>query len=122
MAVISVHGASSGDGFFLLLCPRILTSAMKLSYGWMRDLHHYLGLFLCPVILIFALKHAAAQPPLSPMPTAAAGSASAALVTIEVLGEAGSLSQAGTSCVRSTSPVKLTTFTTTPRPDGSGSR
>ena len=69
---------------------------MKFPYGWIRDLHLYLGLFLCPAIVIFAvstlwLNH--------PGPAAASaistdGNASTPPVTIELSGEVGTLAQA----------------------------
>jgi hypothetical protein len=68
---------------------------MKTLHGWMRDMHLYLGLFLCPAILIFAvstlwLNHPGPSEPAAPTD----GNASTPPVTIELSGEVGTLDQA----------------------------
>jgi len=68
---------------------------MKLPYGWIRDLHLYLGLFLGPAILIFAvstlwLNHPGPRAPAS----APDDNASTPPVTVDLSGEVGTLDQA----------------------------
>ncbi|MBI2929924.1 MAG: PepSY-associated TM helix domain-containing protein [Verrucomicrobia bacterium] len=68
---------------------------MKRLYAWTRDLHLYLGLFVCPFILLFAVSTLLLNHPSAPAPGAA--SASPPLkqaVPIELPGEVGSLEQA----------------------------
>ena len=68
---------------------------MKLLSGWMRDLHLYLGLFLCPTILIFAVSTLLLNHPRPPAPAPTAGDTSSTRpVTVEVPGEVGTVDQA----------------------------
>jgi hypothetical protein len=73
---------------------------MKLPYGWIRDLHLYLGLFLCPAILTFAVSTLWLNHPGPTTPaTDADGNASTPPVTIELSGEVGTWTRPGTSSV-----------------------
>lgn len=68
---------------------------MKLLYGWMRDLHLYLGLFLCPAILIFAVSTLLLNHPGQPAPATASGDTSSThAVMIDVPEDAGTFDQA----------------------------
>jgi hypothetical protein len=68
---------------------------MKRFYAWTRDLHLYLGLFVCPFILLFAVSTLLLNHPRPPAPAAA--SASTPLkqpIPIDVPLEADTLEQA----------------------------
>ncbi len=68
---------------------------MKRFYAWTRDLHLYLGLFVCPFILLFAVSTILLNHPRLPVPAAASASAPVKkAIPIEVAGEVGSLEQA----------------------------
>jgi hypothetical protein len=68
---------------------------MKLSGGWMRDLHFYLGLFVCPAILVFAVSTLLLNHPQRPARDAAsAGTPPKQVVGIEVPDKMGTLEQA----------------------------
>jgi hypothetical protein len=64
-------------------------------YDWTRDLHLYLGLFLSPMLLIFALSTLLLNHPSRPASGAASPPADRRTgLPVEITGEAGSLDQA----------------------------
>lgn len=68
---------------------------MKRLYGWMRDLHLYLGLFLCPAILVFSVSTLLLNhPPRSTQDSASQSALPAKPIPIEVPEGSGTLEQA----------------------------
>jgi hypothetical protein len=68
---------------------------MRSFHAWTRDLHLYLGLFLCPVILVFALSTLwLNHPALRAQPAVAASSAPGPPVPINMPDGAGTVEQA----------------------------
>ncbi len=67
---------------------------MNRFYAWTRDLHLYLGLFMCPFILVFAVSTVLLNHPGQPAVGAASGRIPLTSIPIEVPEGAGTIDQA----------------------------